>query len=93
MALASLAKKYSTESLNQNSRVLRQYALVVVATKMWLEGLEFTEPPADFEKYCLELYGAFFSFAAFWKAVCEHFLACAQILGNESFSDSLELNT
>ena len=49
-----LEKNYPPETLNQNNRLLRQYAIVVVATQMWLRSLDLPEFQAEVDKYIRE---------------------------------------
>ena len=49
-----LEKNYLPETLNQNSRVLRQYATLVVATQMWLRSIDLPEFQARVDTYIRE---------------------------------------
>ena len=49
-----LKTSYSGETLNENNRVLRQYAVLAVATKMLMEYLQFPAEQAHIDQYIRE---------------------------------------
>ena len=46
-----LKSNYSQETLNENNRVLKQYAVMAVATQMLMEYLQFTAEQAHIDQY------------------------------------------